>query len=412
MNPRERIKLAVNHKEPDRVPIDLGGTRVTGIASIPYVELRKNININTNLSKMYDFIQQLIYPEEKFREIFHIDTIDAGQAFLLSEGDWKKWTLDNGETVLIPKFLNLDIDSDKTVYMKDDDGLILGNKPISSNYVGQSFWVYKDLPALPKEFIDNDMNKLLWGRAQPWHLNIFNDEHYEMFINLIKKLYEETDYAIILGVGCATLEYGTFLRGFDNFMCDIYLDKNGVLRFLEKVLEKNFKKLERVLKGVGKYIDILTFSDDLGAQDRLFISIEKYRKLFKPVHKKMWDFVHQSSDCKIFLHSCGAIYEVIPDLIDAGLDILNPVQTSAKGMNAEKLKKEFGKDLTFWGGGIDTDILTFGTPKEVKEDVKKRIKVFSENGGYVFNQVHNIQANVPPQNIIAMFETVYNYGSY
>jgi uroporphyrinogen decarboxylase len=179
------------------------------------------------------------------------------------------------------------------------------------------------------------------------------------------------------------------------------------------LLEINLIKLEKIISGVGKYIDFLQFGDDLGGQNGAFMSPGIYREVFKPRHKKMWDFVHENSECKVFLHSCGSIYELLPDLIDAGLDIINPVQTTTRNMEPEKLKREFGKDLVFWGGCCNTrDILAKGTPEEVRNDVKERISILGENGGLVFNQIHNILADVPPENIIAMLEAAYEYGKY
>jgi len=205
-------------------------------------------------------------------------------------------------------------------------------------------------------------------------------------------------------------ETGNFLRGIDNFLCDIYLDKNGTGSLLDRLVERNLKKLDRIIKGVGQYVDILQFGDDLGSQGGPFMSPNIYKEVFKPRHKKMWDFVHENSKCKVFLHSCGSIYELLPHLIDAGLDILNPVQTSAIDMEPEKLKKEFGKYITFWGGGCDTrDVLPSKTPKEIKEHVKRRIDILGKDGGFVFNQVHNILADIPPENVIAMLQAACEY---
>ena len=179
-------------------------------------------------------------------------------------------------------------------------------------------------------------------------------------------------------------------------------------------MEKYLILLDRVIKGVGKYVDILVFGgDDLGANQAGFMSPDIFKELFKSKYKEMWDFVHDNSDCKVFLHSCGSIYEYIPHLIDAGVDILNPVQTTATNMKPEKLKREFGKYVTFWGGGCNTkEVLAFGSPKEVKEDVEKRIDIFGNEGGYVFNQIHNVLADVPPENVISMLEAANEYGGY
>lgn len=415
MNSRERVRLAINHKEADRVPIDLGGMRSTGISTIAYNRLRKKLIIKKGIAKMYDFIQQLAFPEKEIRDMFHIDSIDAAQAFLKNDDDWKQWTLNNGTKCLIPKYLDIEIEKDLTVYLKDKNGFVLGKKPKTSLYVDQVYWVYKNLPKIPETIKDEDLNKEMWSIPDPeWSLNIFDDEQYEIFIRNIKELYENTDYAILLMVGCNLFEKGTFLRGFENFLCDIYVDRKGVERLHNKLMEKYLKLLDRVIKGVGEYVDILVFGgDDLGSNRAGWMSPDIFKDLFKPKYKKMWDFVHDNSDCKVFLHSCGSIYEYIPHLIDVGVDILNPVQTSARNMEPEKLKKEFGKDLTFWGGGCDTgDILPNKTPKEIKEHVKKRIDIFSKNGGFIFNQIHNILADVPPENVIAMLEAAYEFGFY
>jgi len=412
MTSRERVKIAINHKEVDRVPIDLGAMRSTGIATIAYNELRKKLGITKGLVKMYDFVQQLAYPEKEIMDMFHIDTIDAGQAFLESDDNWREWILNNNSKCLIPKYLNIEIDKDLTVLVKNKNNLVVGKKPKTSLYVDQIYWVYKNLPVIPDNFDEEDISKNMWATpSPPWHLDIFDDKQYKLFINNIKELYEVTDYSIMLAVGCNLFETGTFLRGMENFLCDIYIDKKGTKRLLDFLVERYLRLLDRVLKGVGEYVDILQLGDDLGSQTGPFMSPDVFREVFKPRYKKMWDFIHNNSNCKVFLHSCGSNYELIPDLIDAGLDILNPVQTTARNMEPERLKKEFGKDITFWGGGCDTQyILSTASPKEVREDVKKRIDIFAKNGGFVFNQIHNILANVPPENVIAMLKAAYEYG--
>jgi uroporphyrinogen decarboxylase len=414
MKSRERVKMSINHKQVDRVPIDLGSMRSTGIATIAYNNLRKKLGIAEGLAKMYDFIQQLAYPEKEIRDLFHVDVIDAGQAFLNNDSEWRKWTLNDGSKCLIPKYLNVEIDKEGTVLLKNNDNFILGKKPKSSLYVDQSYWVYKDLPKIPNTFNDKDLVKQLWAiPSPPWYLNIFNDNDYKLFINNIKKLHDETDYAIMLSVGCNLFETGNFLRGMENFLSDIYLDKNGTKRLIDKLVEGNMKFLDRILRGVGEYVDLLQFGDDLGLQNGPFMSPDVFKEIFIPRYKKMWDFVHNNTDCKIFLHSCGSVFELLPHLIDAGVDVLNPVQTTTVNMEPEKLKKEFGKYITFWGGGCNTrDVLPNKTPTEVKEDVKRRIEIFSKGGGFVFNQIHNILADIKPENVIAMLEAAYEYGKY
>jgi len=411
---RERVRFALEHKEADRVPIDFGAMRSTGISTIAYNNLRKKLGITKGLARMYDFQQQLAYPEKEVRDLFHVDVIDAGQAFLLEDKHWQEWTLNDGSICHIPKYLILEIDDKETVFLKNNNGLIVGKKPKTSLYVDQIYWPFFDSPAIPEEIDKNKFNDILWAvPSPPWHLNIFDDEQYDIFINSIKKLHDETDYAIMLAVGCNLFEMGTWLRRFDNFLSDIILDKKGVGRLLDKLVEGYLTTLERVLSGVKDYVDLLQFGDDLGSQQGSFIPPKIFEEVFMPRYKTMWDFVHKVSDCKVFLHSCGSIYELIPFLIEAGVDALNPVQTTTRDMDANKLKREFGKDLTFWGGGSNTrDILPSKTPKEVKEDVKERIKIFGKGGGYIFNSIHNILADVPCENVIAMFEAAYEFGKY
>ncbi len=416
MNSRERIRLAINHKEPDRVPIDLGGMCCGGIATITYNRLRKKLGIGNGLAKMYDFCQQIAYPEKEVMDMFHIDAIDAGQAFLKDDIKWRKWTLNDGTKCLIPKYLNIKIGEDSTVYLKDEKGEVnLGKKPKSSFYVDQAWRPYENLDKIPENIKDEDLNKEMWAVPAPeWSLDIFDETQYKVFIKNIKELHENTDYAILLKVGGSLFEKGTYLRNFENFLVDIYIDKKGVERLHAKLMERYMKLLDRVIKGVGKYVDALVFGgDDLGSNDAGFMSPAIFKELFKPKYKKMWDFVHDNSDCKVFLHSCGSIYEYIPHLIDAGVDILNPVQTTTANMEPERLKKEFGKYVTFWGGGCNNrEVLVFGSPKEVKEDVKRKIAIFGKGGGFVFNQIHNILADVPAENVIAMLEAAYEFGKY
>jgi len=243
--------------------------------------------------------------------------------------------------------------------------------------------------------------------------NRITDEELDFLEAQAKELKNNTDCAILGSFGGNFIEEGHALFGYQEFMERLILDKPLIEYFLNKLEEKYLKEIERYLNRVGKYIDIIVLGDDYGTQEGLQISLEMFRQLFKPHLKALCDFIEKRSDVHIFLHSCGAVSKLIPDFIDAGIQILNPVQTSAKGMSPEFLKREFGKDIVFWGGGCDTQrILPFGTLEEVENDVKKRIDIFAPKGGFVFAAIHNIQQEVSPEKCLKLFDTARDYGKY
>jgi uroporphyrinogen decarboxylase len=218
----------------------------------------------------------------------------------------------------------------------------------------------------------------------------------------------KTGAAVILGGICAgMLEVSLWMRGFENFYTDLLINKPVAEAMLDKILEMKLKYWGNILPKVKDNVDIAMEGDDLGMQNSLLVSPDVYRTLIKPRQRQLFSFIKQQADVHIFFHTCGSVYEIIPDLIEVGVDILNPVQVSAARMDTKQLKKEFGRDIVFWGGGVDTQrILPRGTPQEVRDEVKRRIEDLAPGGGFVFNTVHNIQADVPPQNIIAMWETL------
>ena len=202
MNSRERVKKVLEHGIPDRIPLDLGSMRSSGIAAIAYNNLRKKLNLNKGkLPEMYDFVQQLAFPEPEIMSKFHIDAIDAGQGFLNSKDDWREWELNDGSKCLIPKFLNIEINKDGMVYLLDNEGVKLGRKPKTSLYVDQCYWVYEDLNSIPDSFKDEDLDRHVWAvPSPPWHLDIFDSKQFTEFVEGIKNLYEDTDYSIVLSV--------------------------------------------------------------------------------------------------------------------------------------------------------------------------------------------------------------------
>ena len=220
--------------------------------------------------------------------------------------------------------------------------------------------------------------------------------------------------AVVLGGLCAgIMEIAAWVRGFDNYYADFALNQEMLGYLMDVVLEMKIAYWEKALAEAGPFVDVVVEADDFAGQSSMLISPASYRKIAKPRHKKLFDFIHQRTRAKVFFHSCGAVRPVIPDLIEVGVDILNPVQVSAKGMDTAELKKEFGDEIAFWGGGVDTQrILGSGTTEQVKDEVRRRIEDLAPGGGFIFASVHNIQPNVPPANIMAMWEAMREYGVY
>lgn len=230
-----------------------------------------------------------------------------------------------------------------------------------------------------------------------------------------KYLYKEQKAIIVGRDSGGLLEMALWLRGFENFFMDLAINPSFAAGLLDIILEIKCRYWEKALKLLGENAFIVSEADDLGTQHGLLISREMYQKLIKPRHKRLFDFIRNTAASKVYIHfhSCGAIKPLIPDLIEVGVDILNPVQVSARDMDTKELKRLYGKDITFWGGGIDTQhTLPYGTPEEVREETKRRIEDLAPGGGFIFSTVHCVQAGVPPQNFMAMWETLQEYGEY
>jgi len=240
---------------------------------------------------------------------------------------------------------------------------------------------------------------------------VISDQELDLLHQRARRLYEETDYAIVGDFGGNILEWGQDLRGWDVFLMDLVRRPELASYLMDKMVEVHLQNLARYLEAVGDYIQVIMMGDDLGTQTGPQISPRAYREMIKPRHQRLYRFVKEHSSAYVFLHSCGSIYELIPDLIEAGVEILNPVQTSAAKMDPARLKAEFGDRLTFWGGGVEGQrVLPFGTPAQVREQVRERLEVFAPGGGYVFAPIHNIQPDVPAENIVAAYDAALEFG--
>lgn len=403
MTARERVLAAINHREGDRVPLDLGATPSSGISAIAYNNLKKHLGITEGHTRVYDVVQQVAQPEDFILDRFGVDVVDVGRAFNDKDSDWYDVTLADGSAAQYPVWFRPERQADGSWLAKDGEGVI-AKMPAGATFFDQAFFPFLEDYPESWDGLDHAMSRVLWSALvhSPWD-HAGEDGFYEMLREKTLKLRQSTDRALMIVCGCNLFEWGTFLRRMDNFLMDIMTDEENVEALLEQLMIRHMATLEKVCAAVGDIVDILRFGDDLGMNTGLFMPPEKYRKLFKPHHTMLNEYVHKHSGMKTLLHSCGSLYPILPDLIEAGYDILNPVQTSAYQMDPEVLKREFGRDITFWGGGCNTrSVLNHGTPAEVYDHCRRRIEIFARDGGFVFNQEHNILPDVPPENILAM----------
>ncbi|NLD74270.1 MAG: methyltransferase [Chloroflexi bacterium] len=403
---------AVDHREPDRVPIDLGGHRSSGMMAIAYDRLKKHLGITTGDIYVYDFVQQLAVIEPEVLDRFGVDTVELGRGFAREPSDWRDWVLPNGVPCKIPAFIEpVRVGGDWHVYHAD--GTLIAIQKEGSLYFEQTCFPLGDSgdeTSGDETFADLDtpLEKVQWSAlgSPPAPLG-FGGEDLAVLAEGARRFRAETDRAIIGLFGGNLLEIGQFLFRNDRFFLLLAGEPQRAHRFLDRLVEIHLANLERYLSAVGPYIDILMFGDDLGMQTGPQISPRMYQEFFQPRQATMWGRAKELADVRIMLHSCGGLYPLIPGLIDAGLDILQPVQTTAAAMEPERLKREFGRDICLWGGGCNTrDVLPTGTPEEVAEDVRRRIEILAPGGGFVFQQVHNVMADVPPENVVAMLEAV------
>lgn len=415
MTSRERVLLACNHKEADRVPIDCGSMRSTGMSAITFNMLKKKLNLDEPCL-MYDYQQQLAYPGDTLRELFHVDSMDIGEAFVGDiHKDWKPWKLSNGEDCLVPNYMDLRRQPNGDTLFYDQAGIQVGIMPQDAVYPAQTYFPYGEEDEIPEVLEPEVYNHTFWGApCLPFHLNITgNKDDYNFFVKTVKEFRKKTDKALMISVGNSFFEVGGFIRKPENWMCDLLVDPEGSDRLIGKLQEQYLETLDSILSELWDDVDIIQFGDDLGTQRGPWMNPEDIRRILIPHYKVLWDYVHSHTKAKVFMHSCGSISSILGDLIDAGLDIINPVQTTAANMDPVMLKETFGKHITFWGGGCECQgVMSYGTPEEVKDQVKRRLEIFGKDGGFVFNQVHNIVSNIPVENVLAMFEAAYEFGYY
>jgi uroporphyrinogen decarboxylase len=400
--------MSIAHKEPDRIPVDLGSTPSSGISAIAYNKLKKYLGINRNPTRVYDVVQQLAQPDDDILDYFGVDVLDIGRSFNTEDDDWYDITLPDGSEAQYPVWFRPVREADGSWSAFAKDGTPIARMPSGGMFFDQTCFPYID--GYPSDYrgLPEAMGKVLWAAFahSPWD-HVGEEDFWTTLRERALALRRSSDRALMIVCGCNLFEWGTFLRRIDNFLMDLVTQPREVERLLDALMEHHLATLEKVCRAVGDIAHIIRFGDDLGMDSGPFMSPEIYRRLFKPRHSQLCEYVKRHSRMHTFLHSCGSIYSLLPDLIEAGFEIINPVQTSTRDMEPERLKREFGREITFWGGGCDTrTVLNRATPEEVKEHVLRRLEIFAPDGGFVFTQIHNILPEVPPENIVAMFEAI------
>ncbi len=387
---RERVLTAIEHREPDKVPIDCGAMRSTGIMAIAYANLKQYLGITNGRVRVYDFGQQLAEIEREILDRFEVDVVDIENTSLCDDGyEWKPFPLSGGIPAEVSSRYSWKPDEKGGYLAIDDRGKPWARMPNGCLY----FETIQPPLGEPRKPI------------KEYDLPSLTDEQLESIRRRAKYLFENTEYALMGGFGGNILEAGQSLRGWGNFMMDMAEDPGFTEAFINRLVERHLENLKRYLEAVGDSIQLIQMGDDLGTQAGPQLSREMYHQFIFPAHKKIYSCVKQNyPQVKVFLHSCGSVETFIEDFIEAGVDALNPVQTSAVGMDPVHLKQTYGNRITFWGGGYDLQSdPNASTEDEIREQVQERIRIFGKGGGYVFAAVHNIQANIVPEKILAIY---------
>jgi uroporphyrinogen decarboxylase len=381
MNHRERLVTALNHQEPDRVPIDLGSTGITSIAVGAYQDLRQLLGLPLeDKPVLTDYVQRLARVDEPLLTHFDVDTRMVHpqarqEPHADREGDY--WVIrDNwGARLRMPA----------------QDGL------------------YYDWFGFPLQGATvSGLDHFAWPR-------LYTDEELDALEDRARALFENTDHALVASIvfGGGIFEQPSRLMGMENFYVALLKNRCFADALMAHITDLYVAVCDQCLERIGQYVQVVAYWDDLAGQNQLLLSPRLYRDLLLPKQRRLVAAIRAKTRAKVFIHSCGAIRELIPDLIDAGFDIINPVQVSAARMDPAQLKREFGRDVVFWGGTVDPQsTLAFGTPDQVTAEARRAIDALAPGGGFVFSAIHNIQSFVPPRNVVALFEAAQRFGWY
>jgi len=417
MTSKERILTALDHKEPDRIPIDFGGTPTSGMHASCVAALREYYGLEKRAVKVFDPYQMLGLIEDDLKEAIGID-IDGISAYKTIFGfvneNWRLWKMDDGLEVLVSEHFKTTVDEngDTLIYPEGDISAPPSGKIPKGGYFADA--IIRQEPIYEDKLNPEDNLE---------EFGLISDEELSYFAEEVKKVSSK-ERAVVANfggtaLGDIALVPATFLkepkgiRDVEEWYISTHTRQDYIHKVFSKQCEIALPNLEKIYAVVGNAVDVVYIcGTDFGTQDSTFCSEETFRSLYLPYYKQINGWIHKNTDWKTFKHSCGSVETFMDAFIDAGFDIINPVQCSAAGMDPQHLKSTYGEHLTFWGGGIDTQqVLPFGTPEEVRKQVLERCEIFSKDGGFVFNAVHNLQAQTPLENLVAMIDAVHEFDS-
>ncbi len=411
MTSRQRVLAALNHQEPDRVPIDFGGHASSSISLLAYLKLKNALGITEGIPRVYHIWGQIPDIEPAVLDRMHSDTVQLHRyraSLGIRNVAWKEWELLPGKKVLVSDEFNPVVNADGDTCWYEGDTLI-ARLPASRLH---GFTLFHS--PLANSQTEADIDRYFDQPGEGNHISRLrvSDEEVQYLQNESSRLRAESDRAIV-GMYGTVVENAQGILGWDELFVRLLEDLKLAHYFLERLTDSLLTGLKKYLAAVGDNLDVIVIGDDLGSQKAPLLSLDLYRQTLLPYHRKLIDFIRRHSNVYVMFHCDGAMMPFFRDLIDAGVQIFNPLQTDSAGMDPAIIKREFGKEVTFWGGGCDTHSVLFkGTTEEVIEDVRRRLQVLAPGGGFVFNQIHNILPETRAKNVIAMYDYVHDHGHY
>ncbi|MBL8025707.1 MAG: methyltransferase [Fibrobacteres bacterium] len=416
MTGKERIRTALSHKQPDKIPVDFGATAVSGMHVTAVAELRDHFGLEKRPVKVCEPFQMLGEVEPDLQDALGVDVVplfSPSNLFGFRNENWKEFKAPWGQQLLVPGKFNTTVDANGDLLLYPEGDMTVGAS--GRMPVGGFFF---DAINRQKPIDEDKLNP----EDNLEEFKVLSDEEVAYYKREAERL-SKTGKAVVTSVGATAmgdialvtapwLKNPKGIRDVEEWYVSTIARQDYIHKVFEKESEIGIENLKRVYAAVGEMVDaVFICGTDFGTQISSFCSVETFNELYAPYYKKMNDWVHKNTGWKTFKHSCGAIEKFMNPLIESGFDIINPVQCSATGMDPEHLKKEYGSKLTFWGGGVNTQhTLPFGMPMAVREEVLKRCEIFSWSGGFVFNSIHNVQANTPVENIIAMLNAIKEFN--